>query len=52
MTVTSLPSGISTTFITFTSANMTVGWQTNNNGKNGNYTIKITGTIKAQTTWT
>jgi hypothetical protein len=38
-------------FISFTSGNMTVFWQTNLNTQAGNYTINIIGTIQATTTW-
>ena len=44
-------SGQSVAFISFTSSNMTVLWQTNSNVQAGTYTVEIIGTISAATSW-
>jgi hypothetical protein len=51
MTVTPPSPDISTSFITFTSTNITLEWQTNNNSQAGIYTVVIRGAISAASTW-
>jgi hypothetical protein len=51
MLVTPENSSKSVAFISFTPSNMTVLLQTNSNEQAGNYTIVITGTIFAATSW-
>jgi hypothetical protein len=52
MFVTPLTVGVATTFIKFDATNRIVAWQTNSNVQVGTYTVTITGTISAASTWT